>query len=59
MLACELIKPVKALLRPNAPPPEPVSDICWLLAAASAFMFAGSFFLKRNEPGKAGNVSVH
>jgi hypothetical protein len=26
---------------------------------ASSIMFLGSFFLKRNEPGKGGNVSVH
>jgi hypothetical protein len=25
----------------------------------SLIMFVGSFFLKRNEPGKSGNVSVH
>jgi DHA2 family multidrug resistance protein len=34
-------------------------DAYWLLAVASAIMFLGSFFLKRNEPGKGGNVSVH
>jgi DHA2 family multidrug resistance protein len=34
-------------------------DAYWLLAVASALMFVGSFFLKRNEPGKSGNVSVH
>jgi DHA2 family multidrug resistance protein len=34
-------------------------DVYWLLAVASALMFVGSFFLKRNEPGKGGNVSVH
>lgn len=34
-------------------------EVYWLLAVCSAFMFAGSFFLKRNELGKAGNVSVH
>jgi hypothetical protein len=28
MLVCELIKLEKTLLRPNEPPPEPVSDIC-------------------------------
>ena len=31
----------------------------WLLSVASALMFAVSFFLKRNELGKGGNVSVH
>ena len=34
-------------------------DAYWLLAVASAIMFLGSFFLKRNEPGKGGSVSVH
>jgi MFS transporter, DHA2 family, multidrug resistance protein len=34
-------------------------EVYWLLAVASAFMFVGSFFLKRNELGKGGNVSVH
>ena len=34
-------------------------EVYWLLSAASAFMFAASFFLKRNELGKGGNVSVH
>jgi DHA2 family multidrug resistance protein len=34
-------------------------DVYWLLSAASAVMFVGSFFLKRNEMGKGGNVSVH
>jgi DHA2 family multidrug resistance protein len=34
-------------------------EVYWLLALASALMFAGSFFLKRNELGKGGNVSVH
>jgi len=34
-------------------------DAYWLLAVASAIMFLGSFFLKKNEPGKGGSVSVH
>src|ERR1700723_2225422 len=34
-------------------------DAYWLLSVVSAIMFVGSFFLKRNEPGKGGNVSVH
>jgi hypothetical protein len=34
-------------------------DVYWLLAVGSALMFVGSFFLKRNEPGKGRNVSVH
>jgi DHA2 family multidrug resistance protein len=34
-------------------------DAYWLLAVASAIMFLGSFFLKGNEPGKGGSVSVH
>ena len=34
-------------------------EVYWLLAVSSAFMFAVSFFLKRNELGKGGNVSVH
>ena len=34
-------------------------EVYWLLALASVLMFAGSFFLKRNELGKGGNVSVH
>jgi MFS transporter, DHA2 family, multidrug resistance protein len=34
-------------------------DVYWLLSVASAVMFVGSFFLKRNEMGKGGNVSVH
>jgi MFS transporter, DHA2 family, multidrug resistance protein len=34
-------------------------DVYWLLAVASALMFVGSFFLKRNDLGKGGNVSVH
>jgi len=34
-------------------------DAYWLLCVISAIMFLGSFFLKRNELGKGGNVSVH
>ena len=34
-------------------------EVYWLLSVASASMFASSFFLKRNELGKGGNVSVH
>jgi DHA2 family multidrug resistance protein len=34
-------------------------EVYWLLAMASAFMFVGSFLLKRNEPAKRENVSVH
>jgi hypothetical protein len=34
-------------------------EVYWLLAMASAGMFVASFLLKRNEPGKSGNVSVH
>jgi DHA2 family multidrug resistance protein len=34
-------------------------DAYWLLSVISAVMFLSSFFLKRNEPGKSGNVSVH
>jgi hypothetical protein len=34
-------------------------EVYWLLAVGSAIMFAGSFFLKRNELGKGGSVSVH
>ncbi len=34
-------------------------EIYWLISMASAIMFVCSFLLKRNEPGKAGNVSVH
>jgi MFS transporter, DHA2 family, multidrug resistance protein len=34
-------------------------EVYWLLAVASAVMFAGSFLLKRNEPGKRQSVSVH
>jgi DHA2 family multidrug resistance protein len=34
-------------------------EVYWLLSVASAVMFVASFLLKRNEPGKSGNVSVH
>jgi MFS transporter, DHA2 family, multidrug resistance protein len=34
-------------------------EVYWLLAMASAVMFVASFLLKRNEPGKSGNASVH
>jgi DHA2 family multidrug resistance protein len=34
-------------------------DAYWLLSMISAIMFLGSFFLKRNELGKGGNISVH
>jgi MFS transporter, DHA2 family, multidrug resistance protein len=34
-------------------------DAYWLLSICSALMFISSFLLKKNEPGKAGNVSVH
>jgi DHA2 family multidrug resistance protein len=34
-------------------------DAYWLLAVISAIMFLCSFFLKRNHPGKSGNVSLH
>jgi MFS transporter, DHA2 family, multidrug resistance protein len=34
-------------------------EVYWLLAMASTIMFACSFLLKRNEPGKHENVSVH
>jgi DHA2 family multidrug resistance protein len=34
-------------------------DAYWLLSMCSALMFISSFLLKKNEPGKAGNVSVH
>jgi DHA2 family multidrug resistance protein len=34
-------------------------DAYWLLSACSALMFFSSFLLKKNEPGKSGNVSVH
>ena len=34
-------------------------EVYWLQAMASTIMFASSFLLKRNEPGKRENVSVH
>src|SRR6202163_2267573 len=34
-------------------------DAYWLLAVISAIMFLGSFFLKKNEPGKSKKISVH
>jgi DHA2 family multidrug resistance protein len=34
-------------------------EVYWLLAMASAVMFVGSFLLKRNEPAKRENISVH
>jgi hypothetical protein len=34
-------------------------DAYWVLSVISVIMFVGSFFLKRNAPGKSGNVSVH
>src|SRR6267154_1939160 len=34
-------------------------EVYWLLAMASAVMFLATFLLKRNAPGKSGNVSVH
>src|SRR5882757_787795 len=34
-------------------------EIYWLISMAAGIMFVCSFLLKRNEPGKAGNVSVH
>jgi hypothetical protein len=34
-------------------------DAYWLLSVISVIVFVGSFLLKRNEPGKGGNVSVH
>src|SRR5271167_2693463 len=34
-------------------------DAYWLLSVCSAIMFVSSFFLKKNEPGGGGNVSVH
>jgi hypothetical protein len=33
-------------------------EVYWLLAMASAVMFVASFLLKKNQPGKSGNVSV-
>src|ERR1700732_2872842 len=34
-------------------------EMYWLISMTSAIMFVCSFLLKRNEPGKAGKVSVH
>jgi hypothetical protein len=34
-------------------------DVYWLLSAASVTMFLSSILLKRNEPGRGENVSVH
>jgi DHA2 family multidrug resistance protein len=34
-------------------------EVYWLISMASGIMFVCSFLLKRNEPGKAGRVSVH
>src|ERR1700727_2016978 len=34
-------------------------DAYWLLLVCSVIIFISSFLLKRNEPGKGGNVSVH
>ena len=34
-------------------------DVYWLLSAVSVTMFLSSILLKRNEPGRGGNVSVH
>ena len=34
-------------------------DAYWLLSMCSLIMFISSFLLKKNEPGKGGNVSVH
>jgi MFS transporter, DHA2 family, multidrug resistance protein len=34
-------------------------EVYWLISMASAIMFLCSFLLKRNEPGKAGRVSIH
>jgi len=34
-------------------------DAYWLLSVISVIMIVGSYFLKRNEPSKGGNVSVH
>ena len=47
-------------LRPSwAIPLLPRSAAWLLLFACSALMFFSSFLLKKNAPGKAGNVSVH
>src|SRR5580704_3161236 len=34
-------------------------EMYWLISMTSVIMFVCSFLLKRNEPGKAGRVSVH
>ena len=34
-------------------------EVYWLISMASAIMFVCSFLLKRNEPGRAGSVSIH
>jgi hypothetical protein len=34
-------------------------EIYWLISMASLIMFASSFLLKRNDPGKKASVSVH
>jgi DHA2 family multidrug resistance protein len=34
-------------------------EMYWLISMTSGIMFVCSFLLKRNEPGKAGKVSVH
>jgi DHA2 family multidrug resistance protein len=34
-------------------------EIYWLISMAAGIMFVCSFLLKRNEPRKSGNVSVH
>jgi MFS transporter, DHA2 family, multidrug resistance protein len=40
-------------------PAEKTNAAAGLLSVASATMFLSSFLLKRNEPGRGGNVSVH
>ena len=34
-------------------------EMYWLISMTSGIMFVCSFLLKRNEPGRAGKVSVH
>src|ERR1700693_1377804 len=34
-------------------------EVYWLISMSSGIMFVCSFLLRRNEPGKAGKVSVH
>jgi hypothetical protein len=34
-------------------------EVYWLISMASGIMFVCSFLLKKNDPGKAGSVSVH